>query len=135
MNKARLKTYAPQARRDFIAAVGARAHLLGLSGKGGTLDIAPGERKGDIAVIAGQAWPAKVHEQRERLIRRMQKDGFAQTVEAVAYTWFNRFAALRYMEIHDFLGHGHRVLSSREGGLPEIIAHASELASVVGLPA
>ena len=83
MNKARLKTYAPQARRDFIAAVEARAHLLGLSGKGGTLDIAPGERKGDIAVIAGQAWPAKVHEQRERLIRRMQKDGFAQTVEAV----------------------------------------------------
>lgn len=131
MNKARLKTYAPQARRDFIAAVEARAHLLGLSGKGGTLDIAPGERKGDIAVIAGQAWPAKVHEQRERLIRRMQKDGFAQTVEAVAYTWFNRFAALRYMEIHDYLGHGHRVLSSREGGLPEIIAHASDLVAVL----
>lgn len=135
MNKARLKTYAPQARRDFIAAVEARAHLLGLSGKGGTLDIAPGERKGDIAVIAGQAWPAKVHEQRERLIRRMQKDGFAQTVEAVAYTWFNRFAALRYMEIHDYLDHGHRVLSSREGGLPEIIAHATELAAgSSGLP-
>jgi hypothetical protein len=56
------------------------------------------------------------------------KDGFAQTVEAVAYTWFNRFAALRYMEIHDYLGHGHRVLSSREGGLPEILAHATELA-------
>jgi len=135
MNKARLKTYAPQARRDFIAAVEARAHLLGLSGKGGTLDVAPGERKGDIAVIAGQAWPAKVHEQRERLIRRMQKDGFAQTVEAVAYTWFNRFAALRYMEIHDYLGHGHRVLSSREGGLPEIIAHATDLAAgSSGLP-
>jgi len=135
MNKARLKTYAPQARRDFIAAVEARAHLLGLSGMGGTLDIAPGERKGDIAVIAGQAWPAKVHEQRERLIRRMQKDGFAQTVEAVAYTWFNRFAALRYMEIHEYLGHGHRVLSSREGGLPEIIVHASELVTgSSGLP-
>jgi hypothetical protein len=75
-----------------------------------------------------------VHEQRERLIRRMQKDGFAQTVEAVAYTWFNRFAALRYMEIHDYLGHGHRVLSSREGGLPEIIAHASEPGRSSGLP-
>jgi hypothetical protein len=75
-----------------------------------------------------------VHEQRERLIRRMQKDGFAQTIEAVAYTWFNRFAALRYMEIHDYLGHGHRVLSSREGGLPEILAHATELAGSSGLP-
>jgi len=35
MNKAKLKSYAPQARKDFIAAVTARAHLLGLSEKGG----------------------------------------------------------------------------------------------------
>jgi type II restriction/modification system DNA methylase subunit YeeA len=128
MNKAKLKTYAPQARKDFIAAVEARANLLGLSEKSGMLDIAASEKKGDVAVIAGQAWPAKVHDQRQRLIKRMKKDGFAQTVEAVAYTWFNRFAALRFMEIHDYLGHGHRVLSSREGGLPEIIAHATEVA-------
>lgn len=66
----------------------------------------------------------------------MKKDGFAQTVEAVAYTWFNRFAALRYMEIHDYLDHGYRVLSSREGGLPEIIAHATDVAgSLPGLNA
>jgi hypothetical protein len=89
------QTYAPQARKDFIAAVEARANLLGLSEKSGTLDIAASEKKGDVAVIAGQAWPAKVHDQRQRLIKRMKKDGFAQTVEAVAYTWFNRFAALR----------------------------------------
>ncbi len=128
MNKAKLKSYAPQARKDFIAAVEARAHSLGLSDMGGTLDIAPSEKKGDVTLIAGQAWPAKVHDQRQRLIKRMKKDGFAQTVEAVAYTWFNRFAALRYMEIHDYLDHGYRVLSSREGGLPEIIAHATNVA-------
>ena len=136
MNKAKLKSYAPQARKDFIAAVEARAHSLGLSEMGGTLDIAPSEKKGDVTLIAGQAWPAKVHDQRQRLIKRMKKDGFAQTVEAVAYTWFNRFAALRYMEIHDYLDHGFRVLSSREGGLPEIIAHATDLAgSLPGLNA
>ncbi|MFZ4537684.1 BREX-1 system adenine-specific DNA-methyltransferase PglX [Propionivibrio sp.] len=136
MNKAKLKTYAPQARKDFIAAVEARANVLGLSEKGGSLDIAASERNGDITVIAGQAWPAKVHDQRQRLIKRMKRDGFAQTVEAVAYTWFNRFAALRFMEIHDYLGHGHRVLSSREGGLPEIIAHATEVSgSLPGLNA
>jgi hypothetical protein len=57
---------------------------------------------------------------------RIKRDGFAQTMEAVAYTWFNRFAALRYMELHDYLGHGHRVLSSRTaGGLPEILRHAA----------
>jgi hypothetical protein len=128
MNKAKLKSYAPQARKDFIAAVEARAHSLGLSEMGGSLDIAPSEKKGDVTLIAGQAWPAKVHDQRQRLIKRMKKDGFSQTVEAVAYTWFNRFAALRYMEIHDYLDHGYRVLSSREGGLPEIIAHATDVA-------
>ena len=72
-----------------------------------------------------------MQQQRERLIQRMTKDGFAHTIEAVAYTWFNRFAALRYMEVHDYLDHGHRVLSSREGGLPEILTHASELAAVL----
>ncbi len=128
MNKAKLKSYAPQARKDFIAAVEARANSLGLSEMGGTLDIAPSEKKGDVTLIAGQAWPAKVHDQRQRLIKRMKKDGFAQTMEAVAYTWFNRFAALRYMEIHDYLDHGYRVLTSREGGLPEIIAHATDVA-------
>ncbi len=136
MNKAKLKSYAPQARKDFIAAVEARAHSLGLSEMGGSLDIAPSEKKGDVTLIAGQAWPAKVHDQRQRLIKRMKKDGFSQTVEAVAYTWFNRFAALRYMEIHDYLDHGYRVLSSREGGLPEIIAHATDVAgSLPGLNA
>jgi hypothetical protein len=127
MNKAKLKTYAPQARKDFIAAVVARANLLGISEKHGKLEIAPSEKKGDVTLIAGQAWPAKVHEQRERLIKRIKKVGIGGTAEAIAYTWFNRFAALRFMEIHDYLGHGHRVLSSREGGLPEIIAHATEL--------
>lgn len=127
MNKTKLKTYAPQARKDFIAAVVARANLLGISDMNGKLEIAPSEKKGDVTLIAGQAWPAKVHEQRERLIKRVQKVGFGGTVEFIAYTWFNRFAALRFMEIHDYLGHGHRVLSSREGGLPEIINHATEL--------
>ena len=129
MNKAKLKSYAPQARKDFIAAVTARANLLGLSDKAGQLDVAPSQPQGDVTVIAGQAWPAKVHTQRDQLIARIQKDGFAQTMEAVAYTWFNRFAALRYMELHDYLGHGHRALSSTSGGLPDILTHATDLSN------
>ena len=127
MNKAKLKSYAPQARKDFIAAVTARANLLGLSEASGKLEVAVGERKGDLALIAGREWPVKVYEQREDLIERMQTEGFSQTVDAVAYTWFNRFAALRYMEIHDYLDHGHRVLSNREGGMPEILNQATNL--------
>lgn len=130
MNKAKLKSYAPQARKDFIAAVTARANLLGLSEKAGKLEVAISQPQGDATVIAGQAWPVKVHSQRQQLITRIQKDGFSQTMEAVAYTWFNRFAALRYMELHDYLSHGHRALSSLEGTLPDILTHAADLAQI-----
>jgi hypothetical protein len=128
MNKAKLKAYAPQARKDFIAAVTARAHRLGLAEHNGQLAIAPAEKSGDLVIIAGQSWPAKISPQRDHLVALIEKDGFSQTMEAVAYTWFNRFAALRYMEIHDYLSHGYRVLSSRAGGLPEILNAAPELA-------
>lgn len=136
MNKSNLKSYAPQARKDFIAAVTARANLLGLSDKAGTLEVAPAQTQGDVTVIAGQAWPAKVSGQRDRLIERIRKDGFSYTMEAIAYTWFNRFAALRYMELHDYLGHGHRALSSTSGGMPDILTHATDLTNeLLGLNA
>ena len=135
MNKAKLKTYAPQARKDFIAAVTQRANLLGLSESAGKFEALPAERRGDVVLIAGREWPARVAQQRDRLVRRIQRDGFGFTCEAVAYTWFNRFAALRYMELHDYLGHGHRVLSSATaGGLPDILAHAADLAASRELP-
>lgn len=123
MNKSKLKTYAPQARKDFIAAVTARANQLGLSAK----EILPSERKGDVTLIAGRSWPANIHAQREKLASRIRQQGFDQVVEAAAYCWFNRFAALRYMELHDYLDHGYRVLSNLEGGLPEILQHAQEV--------
>lgn len=137
MNKSNLKQYAPQARKDFIAAVTARAHLLGLDEQGGQLQVAPAQTQGDVAVIAGQPWPAKVARQREQLVARMRQHGFAATVEAIAYTWFNRFAALRYMELHDFLSHGHRALSSSAaspGALPDLLTHAADIAQSASLP-
>jgi len=132
MNKAKLKSYAPQARKDFITAVTARANLLGLSEKAGKLEVITSQPQGDVTVIAGQVWPVKVHGQRQQLITRIHKDGFTQTMEAVAYTWFNRFAALRYMELHDYLGHGYRALSSVEGTLPDILTHAADLVQESG---
>ena len=131
MNKSNLKSYAPQARKDFIAAVTARAALLGI-----TADrVVPATVSGGVAIIDGVEWPAKVATQRDALLARIARhgaDGFARTMEEVAYTWFNRFAALRYMELHELLDHGHRVLSSRDGGLPELLRHAAEV-SLPGL--
>ena len=137
MNKANLKTYAPQARKDFIAAIAARANSLGLAlDDQGQLQIAPVQTDSGITLIAGQEWPAQVARQREQLIARMQRSSFAQTVEAIAYTWFNRFAALRYMELHDFLGHGQRALSSSAGAgaMPDLLTHAADLAHNASLP-
>src|SRR3954447_16205433 len=134
MNKNKLKIYAPQARKDLIAAVTARANLLGLSEAKDQPVAAEVAARGDLVMIAGRPWPAAVKGQREQLISRMRRDGFAQTVEGIAYTWFNRFAALRYMELHDYLGHGRRVLSNVQGGLPEVLAVALELAESGDLP-
>ena len=138
MNKTNLKRYAPQARKDFIATVTGRAQLLGLSlGTGadaGNVMAEPCTVQGDVALIAGRAWPARVLGQRDALLQRMRRDGYFATLEAVAYTWFNRLAALRFMELHDYLGHGRRVLSNPEGGLPEVLAHALDLAESGNLP-
>ena len=123
MNKTNLKSYAPKARLDFIKAVTERANVLGISAAG----AAPAQLRGDIAIIDGREWPVTVATRRDELIARIKRHGFEQTMDEVAYTWFNRFAALRYMEIHDYLDHGWRVLSSRDGGLPEILRHASEV--------
>ena len=49
-------------------------------------------------------------------------------MEEIAYTWFNRFAAIRYMELHDYLDHGYRVLSHPDGQhQPEILEHAADV--------
>jgi hypothetical protein len=77
MNKAKLKAYAPQARKDFIAAVTARANLLGISCTNDRLEVALAQTQGDVALIAGQAWPAKVDGQRQQLLARIKRDGFA----------------------------------------------------------
>jgi SAM-dependent methyltransferase len=135
MNKSNLKTYAPQARRDFIDMVTSRAAQLGIAEQNGELKVENSLVQGEVLVIAGQAFPVKIELLRKRLLERIRQQGFSQTMEAIAYTWFNRFAALRYIELHDYLEHGQRVLSSvSTGGLPDILTHALDLAEAGELP-
>ena len=123
MNRSALKKYAPQARLDFIEAVTLRARRLGLDP---TLPVSV-EQTGDVLLIAGQPFPASVAKQRFELARRIQLQGFNAVVEALAYTWFNRLVAIRFMELKGYLSHGYRVLSHPEGGQPEILEHAQHL--------
>ncbi len=135
MDTSSLKRYAPKARRDFIAAVTRRAARFGLTAKGASSV----REEGQLVFIEGQPYPKRVGTQRAKLAARIQQQGFQQVMEAAAYTWFNRFAAIRFMELHGYLDHSVRVLSPSpqrgegrgEGdtpaGMPEILNHAYEV--------
>lgn len=65
------------------------------------------------------------------------KDGYNQFINEMAFTWFNRFTAIRFMEVNGYLDHGFRMLSKEEGsefgqGF-EILAHAADVAEDLGL--
>jgi hypothetical protein len=124
MNRNKLKTYAPAARRDFIQAVKDRAVMYGLSAK----KIEPMTERGDVVLIAGQPFPKTVASKRKRLEERIAAMGFERAMEAIAYSWFNRFVAIRFMELHGYLDHGYRVLSHPSGDVqPEILEHAQRV--------
>jgi type II restriction/modification system DNA methylase subunit YeeA len=129
MNRAKLKEYARQARREFIQAVTDRAAYYGLTPK----KTEPIIEKGDVALIGGRAFPRDVAQKRKSLGERISRHGFEQVMETMAYTWFNRLVAIRFMELHGYLDHGYRVLSHPERkDIPEILEHAEhvELAGI-----
>lgn len=119
MNTANIKKYAPKARNSFIAAVAKQAARYGITAKG----TEPMEQRGDIALIGEKAFSKGIAPARKALERMVEQMGFAQAMEQAAYSWFNRLCAIRYMEIHDFLDHGRRVLSNANGeaGTPQIL--------------
>lgn len=124
MDRTKLKNYAPQARREFIQAMIDRAAYYGLTAE----QSEPVVEKGDVAVIGGRSFPIGVSRKRNALEDRIKRHGFQQTMEAMAYTWFNRLVAIRYMELHGYLEHGYRVLSHPEGkSTPEIVEHAEHV--------
>lgn len=125
MNRTKLKTYAPQARRDFIQAVTDRAAFYGLTDK----KIEPITENGDVAIIGGRAFPRAIASKRKVLEERIAQYGFGQTMDAIAYTWFNRLVAIRYMELHGYLDHGYRVLSHPDASksIPQILEQAEYL--------
>jgi len=130
MNTANIKKYAPKARNNFIAAVTKQAARYGVTAKG----TEPMEQRGDVALIGEQAFPKIIIQARKALERMVEKMGFAQAMEQAAYSWFNRLCAIRYMEVHDYLDHGRRVLSTAEGepGTPQILDDCMDI-SLPGL--
>ena len=124
MNTSQLKSYAPEARTAFIEACLSQAARLGITAEGNaTPDI-----QGDVLLVGGSAFPKAVAKGREALVRRVKAHGFDATIDAIAYTWFNRVVAIRYMELHGYLDHGYRVLSHPgSDSHPEILEHAADI--------
>ena len=129
MDLGKLKSYAPKARKEFIRAVTERAALFGLTKN----TFGKLVERGDVVLIEEREHPKKVGQRYKKLETRIREDGFEQTMEAMAYTWFNRFVAIRFMELHGYLDHGLRVLSHPDGkATPEILEKA-DLVTFPGL--
>ncbi|HEC2034210.1 TPA: BREX-1 system adenine-specific DNA-methyltransferase PglX [Klebsiella oxytoca] len=135
MNTSNIKKYAPVARKQFRGAVMQKLTTLGIEAdKKGNLQIAQATDLGDSVRYGQFSLDKSLASRRERLVKRAEKRGYEVLVEHIAYTWFNRFCAIRYMELHGYLDHGFRMLShpTLEDGF-EVLDHVPEVADALGL--
>jgi hypothetical protein len=126
VDKTAIRNFAVKARRKLIEDITHKAYEIGIT-KDKILDIETFD--GGFRVKGrenGKTFKKYELKQRDKLIQNIKHKGFEQVIEEVAYTWFNRFIALRFMEINNYLPTGVRVLSSIEEGKtePDIIQEA-----------
>jgi hypothetical protein len=125
MEKRLLQTYSVWAKENLEKQVEVSLKTLGINGD---KDIKKAKLIGDYTIIEGDSnsYPADLFDKRSQIVALVSEKGYRNVIEEFAYTWFNRFVALRFMEVHDFLPHGFRVLSNRSGGVePEILKNLS----------
>ena len=114
MNKGGIQKFAIWARSELIAQVSQRAYQYGIDESGF------GDASADT--LNGRLLTAEEKSQRQELIKQIKEKGYKQVMEEVAYTWFNRFIALRFMEVNNYLPSHIRVFSDASGAFkPEIL--------------
>ena len=120
MNKTAIQKFAIWARTELIEQVAQRAYQYGIDAKG------YGDASADS--IGGRLLTAEEKTQRRELIQQIDAKGYEQVMEEVAYTWFNRFIALRFMEVNNYLPSHIRVFSDASGAFkPEILSDVLHL--------
>jgi hypothetical protein len=134
MDKNRIKSFAVWARRVLITAVTEKANRLGIT-KNCTEEIE--KVQGGFRLKGKEEIFGLPVKDREALVKQVNEKGFEQVMEEVAYTWFNRFMGLRYMEVNDYLPSGIRVLSSEVEGKtePDVITRVTEVIDELDLNA
>ncbi len=120
MDKNAIKKYAVWARRELLARVSQRAALFGVT--------SAGYGEADPSSVNGFVLSGTERVQRGALVARIREKGYEQVMEEAAYTWFNRFIALRFMEVNGYLPSHVRVFTDDEGAFkPQILAEAINL--------
>ena len=115
MNKGAIQRFAIWARNELIAQVSQRAYQYGITKEG------CGEA--NAVTVGGRALTGDEQKQRKELVDQIRSKGYTQVMEEVAYTWFNRFIALRFMEVNNYLPSHIRVFSDSTGAFkPEILS-------------
>lgn len=123
MNKSALKNFAIVARKELRDKVKMKAMQLGITEENIKKETV---QSSDAVFIDSRQLTIEEQSQRNGLIEEIKKKGYNQVIEEVAYTWFNRFTALRFMEVNKYLPTKVRVLSSENEGSyePDIIREA-----------
>ena len=133
MNKTAIKNFAIWARNKLIADVSYDARLIGITENGIAKPLPQsfgGTQFFDIGTAEPYSISGEAVRQRDKLIEVIQqkekdtdyKTAYQYVIEEVAYTWFNRLIAIRFMEVNDYLPSHIRVLSSESGKLePDLV--------------
>lgn len=120
MNKSAIQKFAIWARTELIAQVSQKAYQYGITKEG--------YGEADAVTVGGRALTSEEAKQRGELVAQIRQKGYTQVMEEVAYTWFNRFIALRFMEVNNYLPSHIRVFSDSTGAFkPEILSDALHL--------
>ena len=117
MNKTSIKNYAIWARNELISRVSQRAFEYGVEKD----NIIPS----DAESINGKLLSEDEKKKRQILVGEVKRKGYDQVIEEVAYTWFNRFIALRFMEVNNYLPDKVRLFTNENNEFkPQIIDEA-----------
>ena len=117
MNKTAIKNFAVNARVSLMEAARQRAYEYEI--------VAGAEPDRNLSAVGGRVLSSSEKEQRKKLVSEISAKGYEQVIEEAAYTWFNRFAALRYMEVNGYLPSHIRVFTDENGSFkPEILKEA-----------
>ena len=116
MDKTSIKKFATWARRELIDRVRQQAYRF---------EVESADADMDITAARGVVLSPEQRTQRQALIARMKAKGYDATIEEVAYTWFDRFCALRFMEVNGYLPDRTRMFSDSTGAFhPRILTDA-----------